>query len=103
MPSRLAAEIGEDDLEIAAELPQDLTARAARWCRCVGIGNHSDAAELPMALGDRLEHRDALGTDRQSVGRVLDVASGDDRPVGGLERSPDLEARVACVRVATCA
>src|SRR5437762_2427720 len=31
--SRLLGEVGEDDFEVAAELPEDLAARAARRCR----------------------------------------------------------------------
>ena len=58
------------------------------------------ATEPAVALGERLEHRDPLGTDRQPVGGVLDVAAGDDGAVGGFERGADLEVRER--RVAAC-
>src|SRR5581483_3511469 len=87
----LFLEIGEHDLEVAAELPQNLPARAARRGGSVGIGDDRDAGEGAMAFGDRLEHRDALGADCQPIGRVLDVAAGDDGAVGGFERRTDLE------------
>src|SRR5262245_12839339 len=46
----LALEIREDDFEITAELPQDLTARAAGRRRGFGVGNDGDAAEFAMAF-----------------------------------------------------
>jgi hypothetical protein len=49
-----------------------------------------------VALGQRLEHGHALGAHRQAVGRILDVTAGDDRAVGGLKRSADLEVRIVC-------
>src|SRR4029079_11216369 len=45
-----ALEIRENYFEIAAELPQDLTARAAGWRRGFGVGDHGDAAEFAMAF-----------------------------------------------------
>ena len=75
-----------------AELPEDLAAGAAGRRRRCGVGDDGDARELAMPFGERLEHRDALGADGQAVGGVLDVAAGDDRAVGGLERGADLEA-----------
>ena len=95
----LGAQVREDHLEVAAELPQDLAARAARRRRVGGVGHHGDAPEAAVALGERLEHRHALGADGQAVGGVLDVAAGDDGAVGGLERGADLEVRVVGVRV----
>src|SRR5260221_13331559 len=95
----LAGQVGEVDVEIAAELPEDLAARAARRRRLLGIGDDGDAREDVMALGERLEHRDALRANRQAVGGVLDVAAGEDGAIAGLERGADLEPRVRRVRV----
>src|SRR5476651_2221303 len=92
-------EVRELNLEVAAELPEDLAARAARRRRRSRVGDDRDAREHAVPLGDRLEHRDALGADRQAVRRVLDVAAGDHRPVAGLERRADLEMREGRVRV----
>src|SRR5687767_10433223 len=63
MSSRFAAEVGEDDLDVAAELPEDLAARAAGRCRLVRLADDGDAAEFAVAIGDRLEHGDALRAD----------------------------------------
>src|SRR5581483_9926267 len=52
------AEVGEMNLEVAGELPQNLPAGAARWRGGVGVGDDRDSGELPMALRERLEHRD---------------------------------------------
>src|SRR5712691_10458750 len=99
MVARFAGEVGEVDVEVAAELPEDLTARAARRRLPLGISDDRDAREDVVALGERLEHRDALRADRQTVGRVLDVAASEDGAVAGLERGADLEPRVRRVRV----
>ena len=94
MPAGLATQIGEDDFEVAAELPQDLPARAARWRRRNGVRDDRYAPEFAMPFGERLEHRDAFSADREAVSRVLDVAASDDDAVGGFERRADLELRV---------
>ena len=51
MPSGLAGEIGEHDVEIAAELPQDLAARAARRRRRFGVG---DDGGIRVSMTSRL-------------------------------------------------
>src|SRR5579863_5112237 len=53
----LAARIQQRDFDVAAELPQDLTARPARRCERFGIGGDGDAPELARAFRNRLEHR----------------------------------------------
>ena len=87
-------EVREHDLEVAAELPQNLAARAARWRGVAGVRDDGDSGERAVALGQRLEHGHALGAHRQAVGRVFDVTAGDDRAVGGLQRRADLEVRI---------
>jgi len=94
MPAGLATQIGEDDFEVAAELPQDLPARAARWRRCDRVGDDGHPPEFAVPFGKRLEHRDAFSADREAVSRVLDVAASDDDAVGRFERRADLELRV---------
>src|SRR5262245_42664484 len=93
MTSGLPIQVGKNNLEVSAEFPEDLSTRTAWWCRRLGIRDNGDATELPMPLGDRFEHGDAFGTDRQTVSRVLDVASRDHRAVDGLERGPDEKVR----------
>src|SRR5437764_231905 len=41
--NRFPFQVGQDDLHITAEFPQDLPAGAARWCGQLRIGNHRDA------------------------------------------------------------
>src|SRR4051812_20751238 len=66
MAAGLLRKVGEDHLEVAAELPEDLAARAARGRGAVCIGDDCDATKTQrsIALGDRLEHGNALGADR---------------------------------------
>src|SRR5262245_58217566 len=100
MTTLLASQVGENHFEIAAELPEDLAARAARRRRRVRIGDDGNPTELSMSFRERLEHRHTLGAYRQAVRRVLDVATRDDLAIGGLERCADLEPRERGVRVA---
>src|SRR3954471_12006733 len=97
--ARLTSKVRQQHFEVTAEFPENLAAGAARRRRLVGIGNNRDAPELRVPLGQRLEHRDAFGTDRQAVCRILDVATCDDSPVRGLERGPNLESGKPGLRV----
>src|SRR5215210_132491 len=90
----VAAQVGEDDRDVAAELPDDLAARAARRRQTLGVHDDAEALELALALRERLPDGDALGADGLLVGRALDVAAGVDAAVG-FERRADAEVRVA--------
>src|SRR5262245_53125339 len=68
MPSCFALEIGQNDLQVPAEFPHDLPARPARWRWLVRLAHDDDAPEPAVTVGQRLEHRDALGADSQAVG-----------------------------------
>ena len=91
MTSSLAAEVGENHLEVAAELPQNLTTGATGRRRRVSVGDDDDASKPAMAFRKRLEHRHALGANRQPVRRVLDVAPADDDTLARLERRTHFE------------
>src|SRR5580700_3434112 len=67
--SRGCLQIRELDFQVAAEFPENLPARAAGRRRIPGISNDRDPRERPMAFRERLEHGDAFGADRESVGR----------------------------------
>ena len=92
MPAGLATKVGQNHFNIAAELPQNLAACATGRRRRVGVSHDGNTAEFAMSFGEGLEHRDTLGAEREPVRRVLDVATGDDRPISGLERCTDFEA-----------
>src|SRR5678815_4216450 len=101
MPACLSTQIGEDDFEVATEFPQDLPTRAAGWRWRDRVRDDSDARELAMSLGERFEHRHAFGADREPVGRVLDIAAGDDDAVRCFESRADLELRVRSLGMTT--
>jgi len=98
MATGFAAGVGEDDLEVAAELPEDLPAGSARRRRTVGIEGDGYAAERFVPFRQRLEHGDALGANGQAVGGVLDVAAGNHLAARGQQGRPDLEFRIRCPR-----
>ncbi len=50
-----------------------------------------------MTLADRPREGGPLGTDRQAVARVLDVAAADDAAGSGQQRRADAELRVGRV------
>src|SRR5687768_15207887 len=79
-----AAEVRKNDLEVAAELPQDLPAGAAGWRGRSGVGDHGDSTESSMSFRQCLEHGHTLGAHGEAVCRVLDVAPGHNRAVGSL-------------------
>ena len=85
-------EVPQNNLDVACKFPQELPTCATRGGRRIWWRDDSDAAEVAMALRQRLPQRHAFGTDGQPVGRVLDVASGDDRAVAGFEGSTHFEA-----------
>src|SRR5262249_5293545 len=89
-----AARIHEGDFDIAAKLPEDLAARAARRSEAIGIGGDGDAAELADAFADGFEDGDALGADGEAVGGVFDVAAGVDAAFGVFQGGADLEVRI---------
>ena len=82
----LAARVDQHDLDVAAELPEDLAAGAAGRGEHLGIGGHGHAAELARAFGDGLENGHALGADGEPVGGVFHVAAGVDAAIGVFHR-----------------
>src|SRR5262245_41241967 len=94
IPTRFAFQVSEDHLQVAAELPEQLPAGAARGRRRHGCSGDSDVRKVSAALGKSLKQGDALGADGQAVGRVLDVAAGDYLAVGRPQGGADLEVRV---------
>ena len=102
MARSLALQVRENHVEVAAELPQDLSACTAgrRWH--LGISDDRDPAKVSMTFRDRLEHSDSFGADRQPVRGVFHIASGHYRAVGRFERGADQEMRELRVRVQAC-
>ena len=94
----VSLEVGEDHVDVAAVLPQELAAGPAGRRRVLGVGDDDDAREDVVAVGEGFDERDAFGAKGQAVGRVLDVAARDDVAVARLERRAHLEAGVAGVR-----
>jgi len=68
-------QVGKHDFHVAAELPQDLTARAAGRREVIGIGDNRYSGESARAFGDRFEDGDPFRTDGQTVSCVFDVTA----------------------------
>ena len=59
------------------------------------------AREFPRAFGNRLEHRDALGAEGESVSRILHVAASVNSTVGVLNGGAYLKMGKRRVRMAS--
>src|SRR6185312_5410039 len=90
---RFPCEVREHDLDIPAELPQDLPARPAGRSQRAGVGDNSDTFESAGAFRNRFEDRDPFRAERQSISCVFDVAAGVDTAVRILDRGPYFEVR----------
>src|SRR5258706_3984713 len=64
-------EVGELDLEVAAELPEDLPAGAARRRPRLGVGHDRQPREDAVPLRQRLENGDPFRADRQTLSCLL--------------------------------
>src|SRR2546421_246821 len=71
----VAAKVCEHHGDVAAELPDELAARAAGRRQTLRVGDDGDCAEASRAFRNCLPDSDALGAHRQLVGRALDVAA----------------------------
>ena len=94
-----ALQVRKHDLQVAAELPEHLAARSARRRGLLGVCDDHDSTECAMTFGNRLEHRNPLGANREAVSRVFDVAAGDNLAVRRLERRSNLEVGEAGVGI----
>ena len=88
----------KNDIDVAAVLPQQLTAGAAGRRRRGGVGDDGDPREDRMPVRERLHERDTLGAEREAVGRVLDVAAADDRPSAVSSAAPTMKCEYARLR-----
>lgn len=80
---------GKDEGQRRRELPQHLTAGAARRGGRRAGCDDGQPPEPTMAGGDGREERNAFGAHAEAVARVLDIAARDDVAVPRLEgRTP---------------
>src|SRR6185437_7688953 len=84
---------------IPAELPQNLSAGAARRREFLCIRCDRDTPKFAGAFRKRLEHCYTFGAERQPEGRVLDVASREYSPVLIFESCADFEIRERRMRI----
>src|ERR1700736_3585199 len=70
----LAARIHQRELHIAAKLPQNLTAGAARRRQSFRIRRDGDPREFPSSLRDCFKNSVSFGAEGQAIGGVFDIA-----------------------------
>ncbi len=59
-----ALAIYHDEINVAGEVEQDLSACSAGWSKGGVVGNDGDCPKTPFTFGDRFEDRVALRADR---------------------------------------
>ena len=64
-----------NDNQIPGKFSQELPAGTARYDWFGGVGNHSDRDEFPLSCRDSTADRDSLGTNRQPIRDIFDVAA----------------------------
>ena len=64
-----------NDNQLRSKFSQELPAGTARHDRFTRIGNHSDRDEFPLPCRDCTGDRDSLGTNRQTVRDIFDIAA----------------------------
>jgi hypothetical protein len=74
--------------EVLRELGQHLPTDAARRSWRPAAGDHSACDGARLARRDHLRDRVSLRAQARAIGRVLDVASGEDLAGGRLDRGP---------------
>ena len=77
-----------DDLHLRGEFHHHLAAGAAGHAVVLTFPGDDDAHKVPVPLADGLEDGGALGADGAAVGGVFNVAAGENRAVGALQRRP---------------
>src|SRR5678816_4909048 len=79
----LPGEVCEHDIGVARKLPDDLATRSTRRRQCLSVCDHRQIGEMPFTFRQCFPDRDALGTNRQTITRTLDVAAGVNLAVRG--------------------
>ena len=64
-----------NDNQIWGKFSQELPASTARYDRFGRVGNHSDRDEFPLSCRDSTADRDSLGTNRQPIRDIFDIAA----------------------------
>ena len=85
------SQVRQDDLKISAEIPQELTARAAGSRELIRVGDNHDPDEGVCPLGKRLEQSNPFRANRETVAGTLNVAAGKHSPVATEQRRAHLE------------
>jgi hypothetical protein len=96
---RLAKEVCEYDLDVSAKLPENLPAGPAGWSQRFRIGYHGYPSETARAFRNRFENGNAFGTERQSVSRVLHIATRVNSAIRVLQGRAYFEFRVRRVGI----
>src|SRR5579885_3648119 len=86
---RFAVKIREDHRNVAAELPDQLAARAAGRRQGIRIRDNGDGGKAALSFRDGLENGHPLRAHRQSIRRVFHIASAEDAARRGTKSRSD--------------
>ena len=89
---------GEEQVQVARELGENLSANAAGWRRAIPADDEHTGDRVAMACSDHREHGRSFGTDARAERRVLHVAAGEDSPAARDDRRSHSIVRVRRIR-----
>lgn len=95
-------QVRKNYFRVSAEFPKDLAACPTGGCKRIGVRHHSDRIESAFAFGDGLENGDALGAQRQSVGRIFHVAARENAARFRAQRSAHAKIGIGRVGILAC-
>lgn len=87
--------VDANDANVVSEFGENLSAGSAWSATIFGADRHGHHLFFPA--GDRRSHSAAFGTNREPVGRVLDIATGKNGAIIGLECRAYLIVRIGGV------
>lgn len=90
-------EIETEYLEFIAKLRHDLPTSATWGDRFVRLSTDDQFPKAAMPSGDGGAYCDPFGADSEAEGEVFYITARENRAVGSLDGSTDLELRVRCV------
>jgi len=79
----LPLQVRKNYIGATSKLPDDLPASTARRCQRFRISNHREFCEVAFAFRQCFPDRNTFRTDRQSITRTLNIATGIDFSAAG--------------------
>src|ERR1044071_2586451 len=87
----LPVEVCEHDVRTARKLPDDLATGSTRRRQRLSVSDNRELRERAFTFRQRFPDGDALGANRQTITRTLDIAAGINPAAGSPDGRTDLK------------